>query len=281
MVFGLILIATSAWFLHVSRFAGLEVEYFAALPALLAVHLLLHDHEDNKTMWYIWLLVNTLLLFVPGMVWYVVLSAVWQWRPLFHAVRGLALWQRLLSALLPLAAVGWLAYIAVVHHGLLFTLVGLPDNMSVVRALPHTLLHTLSLFVYTGPSQPELWLGRLPLLDVFVLAMFAAGAVFYARHPFAARTQLLASYLVLSILLISLGTVGISVALPLIYLVAVAGIAYLLHFWLRTFPVNPLARYFGMGLMALLIALSCYYNIKQYFIAWPHNTAVVQVYRSR
>lgn len=281
MVFGLLLIASSAWFMHVSRFAGLEVEYFAATPALLAVHLLLHDHEDNRLVWFIWLVVNTLLLFIPGMFWFVILSAAWQWRAIFHALSGLYIWQYVVSALLPLAAIGWLAYDVVVHRSLLLPILGLPTSLTALRGLPQSLLHTLELFVYAGPNRPELWLGRLPLLDTFIIVAFAAGAYFYARHPFAARSQLLASYIVLGVLLISLGGgVGISVVMPLIYLVAVAGIAYVLHFWLRIFPRNPLARFFGIGLITLLVALSCYYNLTQYFVAWPHNTEVAQVYRS-
>ena len=280
MVFGLILIACSAWFLHVGRFAGLEIEYFAATPALLAAHLLLHDHEDSRVAWFVWLVVNILLLFVPGMIWFVILSAAWQWRAIFHSFRQLAVWQRILSAVLSLVAVGWLVYDVVVHHDLLMPILGLPDNLASLHTLPRHLLDTLGLFVYSGPNQPELWLGKLPLLDIFIMTAFLAGASFYARHPSAARTRLLASYLVLSIVLISLGGVGTSVVMPLIYLVAVAGIAYVLHFWLRTFPRNPLARYFGIGLTTLLIALSCYYNLTQYFVAWPHNQAVVQIYRS-
>lgn len=280
MIFGLLLIASSAWFLHVSRFAGLEIEYFAATPALLAAHLLLHDHEDNKLIWFVWLIINALLLFVPGMFWFIILSAAWQWRAIFHALRGLNTWQYGVSALLPLAAFGWLAYDVVTHRNLLLPMLGLPTSLNALRGLPQSLLHTLGLFVYAGPHHPELWLGQLPLLDAFIIAAFAAGAFFYARHPFAARSQLLASYLLLSIVLISLGSVSISIIMPLIYLVAVAGIAYILHFWLRIFPRNPLARAFGIGLVTLLVALSCYYNLTQYFVAWPHNAEVAQVYRS-
>lgn len=280
MIFGLVLIASSAWFLHVSRFAGLEVEYFAATPALLAAHLLLHDHEDSRAVWFIWLFVNTLLLFVPGIVWFAILSAIWQWRAIFYSFGGLAVWQRAASAMLPLAAIGWLAYDVVMHPSLLMPVLGLPGKLTALHSLPQNLLHTLGLFVYAGPDRPELWLGQLPLLDMFIVAAFAAGVYFYARHPLAARSQLLASYILLSILLIGLGGVGISVIMPLIYLVAVAGIAYVLHFWLRTFPRNPLARAFGIGLVTLLIALACYYNFTQYFVAWPHNTEVAQVYRS-
>jgi hypothetical protein len=56
------------------------------------------------------------------------------------------------------------------------------------------------------------------------------------------------------------------------------GLAYLLRDWLKTFPNNPVARGVGIGLVVAAVGLSCIYNYRAYFIAWPHNTVTRTVF---
>ena len=284
MLFGMALFVTSAWFLHVGRFAGLDILYLAGPLALLAMHIALADHDDSTLFAYGWLLVNIVLLFTPGLIWFVLLSAFWQWRTLARVWRGIEpLWQRLSLGALLLAGLTLPAYDIIRTPRLSLTWLGLGALSD--GPTPGTLLsqagRTAGTIMYQGPYRPELWLGRLPILDLFVFAMFLAGVFFYARHWRASRTWLLASYLVLGIILASLNPIAMSVFVPVLYIVAVGGIAYVLHFWLKVFPRNPLARWFGIGLVTLVVALSCTYNLVQYFVAWPHNPEVHVIYHAK
>ena len=74
------------------------------------------------------------------------------------------------------------------------------------------------------------------------------------------------------------GAVTLSVLVPTLYLIVVAGIAYVLHFWLRMFPRNQLARGTGIAVVSLAVALACAYNLQQYFVAWPHNPDTAALY---
>jgi hypothetical protein len=55
----------------------------------------------------------------------------------------------------------------------------------------------------------------------------------------------------------------------------------LLHSWLKTFPNNPFARYFGIGIVSLAVIISCGYNYRSYFIAWPNTTQTKQTFGQR
>ncbi len=280
MVFGFALLLCAAWFLHISRFAGVEVEYMAAVFALIAVHVGLYDHDDSLPMIFGWMAVNLLLLFIPGMVWLVMLNTALQWRGVLHAWQQLSLWWRVATAALVAAGVGGIADTIVRTPSLWTGWLGWPDRLPAWHTVLRQLWGTLTAVVYQGPHDPALWLGRLPLLDAFTICMFLAGSIFYATHWRAGRTQLLAAYFLLGVVLAGLGgPVGISVLVPIIYIVAAGGIAYVLHFWLRTFPRNILARGTGIVIVSLVLGLSCFYNLKQYFIAWPVNPEVTAVYR--
>jgi hypothetical protein len=279
-VFGFFLLVASAWFLHISRFAGVDIEYTVGTLGLLAAHVALDDAEGRPALFYIWLVTNVVLLFIPGFIWFVLLNAYWQKDELFGAWQKLqSIWQRVSWIAIAVLSLASLAYSFVRTSHLALTWLGMPASFSSPLTILKQLADALLAIIYRGPQDPQLWLGRLPMLDAFGLIMLVAGIIFYAQHWQANRTRLLLSYFLLAILLVGIGgIVRLSIVLPLLYFVIVAGIAYLLHFWLNVFPINPLARRAGIGLVVVLIALSCVYNLEQYFVAWPHNPETVAVY---
>jgi hypothetical protein len=281
MVIGFVIMVTSAWFLHVGRFVGVDIEYFAGILSLLAIHVGLYDHDKRRFMIYIWLLTNLILLFIPGFIWFILLSLVWQRAELLVAWHKLSpLVNRVGWLILAAIGVGALIWSFVRTPHLIMTWLGLPQHFAAWTTVLRQLADTLGAFVYHAPQNSQLWLGRLPILNIFLIVMLLAGLVFYAKHWQAIRTRMIASYCLLGVILVSLGgPVNLSVIVPVVYLVIVAGIAYILHFWLSVYPRNPLARGFGFALLSAVIAVSCFYGLQQYFVAWPNNPQTIAVYR--
>ena len=94
------------------------------------------------------------------------------------------------------------------------------------------------------------------------------------------RTKLIAGVLVLGTVLIGLqGSVSMILLAPFVYLLITAGVAYLLDQWLTVYPRNPLARFIGVSLIILTVGLSCLFNLRHYFVAWPNAPATKQVYK--
>ncbi|MGI0134550.1 MAG: hypothetical protein ACREBW_06305 [Candidatus Micrarchaeaceae archaeon] len=272
-LFGAVLFATSAWFLHVARFAGTDILYLTAVLSLLAVHVGLHDHRNRALMFYGWLVVNLVLLFVPGFVWLVAISALLQWRTLIAAWQHLgSLWNRLGWQILTLAGISGLVYTFIKHPALMRTWAGLPDHFAAWQAVLRHIGESFAALAYNAPVNPQLWVGHLPLLDIFVLGLIVLGILFYVRHWRAQRTLLLFTYLLASGILAGLGgTVSLSILMPVAYLIATAGTAYGLHFWLRMFPRNPVPRGIGIALAGCLVLVTVFYNLKLYYEVWPHS----------
>jgi hypothetical protein len=279
----LAMFAAAAWTLHISRFASYDVLYLWALPTLVCSHFLLRKYSDRWYIWYGNILVWGLLIYIPGLVWFVLLDMVLQRRFLLEGWREHGRWwQRILSVLL---ALGWLPLLI---HGLLRgsdqlkLWLGWPEHLATGTALVKQFAGVPVHLFIRGPQYPELWLGKAPILDIFALAAFVLGLYFYITHLKAARTRYLAVLSVIGFVLVGLGgAVPLSVLVPLVYMVAATGVAYLLRQWLKTFPSNPLARGLGVGLIALAVALSCMYNYRAYFIAWPHTAATRAAFHYR
>lgn len=279
MIFGFVMFICAAWFLHVSRFAGFEVGYLAAIVSLIAAHVALYGNDEDPAIAYVWLFANILCLCIPGLVWFVAAGALLQLPELANAWYYASWWLRGSWVAITIAGLAIPAFSIVRSPALWRSWVGLPAQFGPWQDVLHRLADTVLAFVWHGPHNPQIWLGQLPLLDAFVLSMFIAGIVFYALHWRAARARLLLVYLVLGIVLAALGgIVGLSAVIPVIYLVAAAGMAYVLHFWLKRFPRNMFARFFGIALLAGVLGLSCVYNVTQYFVAWPHNPEVSAIY---
>lgn len=279
-VMATLLFATSAWVLHVSRLVSFDVMYLWAMPTFLLLHALMQKHAKNGYVWFGSALVWGSLLYIPGMIWLMILSIYLLRSSITTSWRHFSLWWQHLSYLVLLLAGLPLLVFNLVKFGGISLWLGLQADLS----SPLTLLKQVAavpvhLFV-RGPRYSEVWLDSLPVLDIFSLVMCLVGIYFYATHIKASRTRLLGLFTLIGAALVALGgPVGLSLLIPVLYIAIATGIAYLLHDWLRVFPNNPLARGLGIGMISLAISLSCLYNLRAYFVAWPHNPTTQAIFQ--
>lgn len=277
-----VLFATGAWTLHASRLATYDVLYLWALPTLLLIPVLLHNYPKRALVWYSSILLWGVLLYVPGLVWLIVVQWFLHRKLLAQGWAQFgAWWQRTVSAL---AFIIWLPLLvySLVRDGGWLSWLGAPDTWpGFVELLRQLLAVPFQLFV-RGPAIPDIWLGRLPILDIFSLALCLVGIYFYAVHWRSSRTRNLFVLGIIGVILVGMGgPVGLSLLVPLLYVFVATGMAYLLHDWLKVFPRNPIARSLGISLIALAVTISAVYNIRAYFVAWPNNPTTQATFREQ
>jgi hypothetical protein len=271
-----LLFGMSAWFWHVARWGTPEILLFGVF--LLAAC----GFWLKKTNHWLALLVcfgfAAALLYVPGMIWFVVLGIVWQWKTIDRVFKKhlavVTLGTLLLVA--ALAPMGWAIYH---NHDLAWRLLGLPEQWPSLLTIAENILKVpYHLFIH-GPQNPEAWLGTAAILDAFTLTMFALGCYLYVQHFKLLRTPLFILITVVTAVLVSIGgPVSLSVIIPFMYVIAAAGISYLLDKWFEVFPRNPIARAIGWIALGLVVVLACSFHVTHYFIGWPHASATHEVY---
>jgi len=277
-----LLFATSAWTLHVSRLASFDVMYLWATPTLLLTHLLLQKHSKQLVVWYGSVIIWGLMLYIPGLVWLVAAEVYLQRGPILSAWKYFEQsWQR---AVYLLAGLIWLPLLVInlMRPGNLLAWLGWPAH---IAGPTHLLKQFVGVPVHLfirGPQYADLWLARIPILDIFTLVACVIGIYFYATHRQSSRSHLFGVFALAGILLVGIGgPVSLSLLVPLLYVGAATGIAYLSREWLQVFPNNPFARGLGLGLIILVVSLSCIYNLRSYFVAWPHNQATGTAFQYR
>lgn len=279
-VLATVLFATAAWTLHVSRLASFDVMYLWAMPTLILSYSLLQRHSDSKLVWYACLVSWLFMIYIPGLIWLLLASLYLERQALRKALVDFSgWWQRVSYAAMVVIGLPLLVVDLLRPHRLAGWL-GLPSHFpGLGTVIKHFVAVPVHLFI-RGPQYPTLWLGRAPLMDIFSLVLCLIGIYFYATHLQAARSRLLLAFALISFVLVGLnGPVSFSLIVPLMYVSAATGIAYLLHEWLQTFPRNPLARSLGIGIIVLAVVLSASYNLRAYFLAWPHNVISQSVFR--
>lgn len=274
--------AAGAWTLHISRLASFDVMYLWAMPALFFGHFMLRKYYRLSSVWFGALITWGLLIYIPGLIWFVLIDMWLQRRYVAEGWRHATSWWR--RPLYVLSGLIWLPLLAIDlgRAGNFSIWLGLPAHFDgAALMLKHFAAVPAHLFI-RGPEYPQLWLGKAPILDVFALAASVLGIYFYATHWKSGRSRFMAAAALLGFLLVGIGgAVTLSLLVPLLYVAAATGLAYLLSQWLRTFPSNPLARGLGLGLVIFAVALSCLYNYRAYFIAWPHTDTAKATFQYR
>ena len=274
---GSLLFGSSAWFLHTARLGTPDILMFSLL-ALVAGAVWVKHSKRSLPLLVVFALA-TALMYVPGMIWFIVLGLVWQWKRVDRLLKQnlVAVGIGAVLIIAALAPLGWAIY---QDPNLAKQLVGLPasgwpDPLAALRTFAEVPLAV----AWRTPVDPEHWLGQLPILDAFTLAMFGLGMYLFAKHWRLSRAAWLVVILVLSTALISLkGGVSISIIVPFLYIVAAAGAGFMLDYWYRVFPRNVFAQATGTLLITCAVASVMAYNLRHYYAAWPGAPATQTIF---
>lgn len=270
-VLGALLFVSSAWFLHTARLGTEGIMY--ALPITIVAATIWLQRTRGKTLAVVaGMLLAVILLYSPGMIWLIVPLALWQFSSITRFLMTLHPAAISLLVLMGFAAIAPLALAFYQEPALLRVYLGAPETLPAPLEFMKNLANVPIMVLFRGPDAPEAWLGRLPLLTWFSITMLIIGCYGFWRKRRLDRVKFVAYILVVGAILTAAGgAVTVSILLPFIYLLAASGIAFMLQQWFTVFPKNPVARTFGPTLMTVAILMASYYNINQYFIAWPNT----------
>ncbi|HSW37151.1 MAG TPA: hypothetical protein VLG37_02150 [Candidatus Saccharimonadales bacterium] len=293
---GLLLFGSSAAVLHVARLIDPTVLQMLVPLSLIALGVFSHRKPHSKHSLLLWSLIFGLLLYIPGALWLLILALVLQLKSLSLAWQSASKRLRIVAGLLFVAIIAPLGYYLVkqlMNHGPsgLEPWLGVslgdinPQNLSLLgkHYLGGLVQVPLQLFWGSGSSlaDPAKWLVGLPVLAAISDAFIACGVLVYTQRLRDSRWRNNLLFILLGWLVIGLGGTTIYLVLPIFYLIAAAGVAYLLREWFRVFPRNPLARALGITLILLTLTTAVLYNTRQYFVAWANNPETQAAFRER
>ena len=280
-LFGAVLVMTAPWLLHVGRLATVSIVYPFAMVVLLVLIALWHQQDRSKWLLYGTAISAAILLYVPGMVWLLAWGAFFERRNIIASLKTGRWHTAAFVALIAITLVP-LGHALYIDWHLYRPLLGLPDAWpGVLHAIEQFFLTWKYIFI-GGYANPLYNVADVALVNFLMTIGFAVGVYLYSLHPKAVRTRQLAGLWLIGTALLALqGPVSIQLILPIVVVLAVGGIGYLLHLWLKVFPRNPLARGFGIGVVGLIIAFAVAYNVRNYFVAWPNSSETKRTFNQQ
>jgi hypothetical protein len=263
---------SSSLFLHLGRLTNTEVMYLTLFPVLLTSSMWLLS-KNNQWRLPLTAVFTGLMLYIPG-AWLLLLGGLVFFRKyLWRIIPKLSIKMKLLCASLFAITIVPLVYSFVYAQQQIIAWLGYNTAQQLTPAtVGSNFLDIPKNLFWSYSPEPIQWLVGTPILDVFAIAMFLLGIYAYWAGFYPAREKLIYGSLILAVLLIGFGNiVTIALLLPLIYIVIANGLAYMLQSWFTVFPNNPFARSLGVIFLTAAIAISCFYQLQRYFVAWPQT----------
>ncbi len=277
-----VLFASASWFLHIARIGLPDILQLLSVALILSwAWLSRNGGRQRKSVLLLASLSLAGLLYVPGMIW--IISAAFLWRGKFLVQK---LWQ-----FPKMLVVGCIVLGLLLISPLIITVARQPDNLYNIAGIsqqitPRKALHNAETLpgylAVRAPADSRLAVGKAPLLDIFVVFMLVLGLYDVCTSLKLDRSKLTLGLFIIGYTITVLGDTNLLGMLVIpVFLLAAAGIGYLLDEWLSIFPRNPLARGIAMGLVTIAVLFAASYNITNYFIAWPHAQLTKSTFNHR
>ncbi len=277
-IFGTLLFTTSSWFLHLARYADTDILY-VGIVAVILTGVWLQQSKYRRLMLAFVLIASTLYMYVPGMIWFIALTGIWQFKRLIKEMTHVRWWYNALIVLGGIALLLPMGWSVARNPELIRPVLGLPEVFpSLAQILQNLIDLPVNIFV-SGPKDPAKWLPSTPYLDIFSSMMLIIGIYWSLFKIGLDRIRVTYGVLIAgSILIVLGGPVSAALLLPGLYILITAGMTFMLQQWFTVFPRNPIARTVGTSLLSLAVLIAVFYNINHYFIAWPNTPSVRQTF---
>ena len=279
-ILGTILFATSSWFLRGSRLGTPEVMSSLSITLVL-FWAWLQRTRHPRVAFVISCLAVVGLLYIPGMIWFIALAGIWRGKQLLADLAKLPTTIVVVMALVSLLLLAPFFYSVFITPSLVLTVLGFSNDWS-LATISKQLIHIPTYLFVRGPSDALVTTGKAAVLDIFTITMVVLGFYTTAKSWRLDRNKITLALLASGLILCAIGDLRVLTPLLVpIYLLATAGIAFMLEEWLRVFPRNPLARGIATTLLSVAVLLASFYHITNYFIAWPNTPLTKTTFSKR
>jgi 4-amino-4-deoxy-L-arabinose transferase-like glycosyltransferase len=266
-----ILFTSIPWIILYSRSGTPEIMLLS--PLVLLAAFLWFSKTDKKTIaFFLLILLTGVLLYVPGMIWFVVVAGAFLQGKVSESSQELS--KKIICAggvLLVLLLVP-LALAISKNTAVLKSILLIPTSFHGAKETVSSISWSIGSLVWKTRQHSYLSVGRLSILNAtnMILALFGIYIMWTkARREFYALIFLFIFGIVASglnenvaFLILSLPSIGILMA---------AGLRYLYGEWRTVFPLNPLPKTLALALICSLVLLNLYVGIRYSLITWPHS----------
>lgn len=278
------LMGGSSWFLSISRAATPDILFVAMPLALICVNYFSYRRERvaPKTVFMVKVFTTIIALYVPTMIWFVLIIDAMYFRQLKLVWKKLPNKEIVIGLLTLAVGITPLVYSFVKDIHILQLWAGLPTSLLTPKDYGVQLTHIVLSVGYKTVFNPGIRLATTPLLDIMSSIFLCIGLYSYwlKRHAKITTVLLVMGLTSVTVLTLTNGADSgpLALLLPFVYINIAAGATLLLQQWFRVFPKNNIARGIGVFLLCALVSLGVFFHFQKYFVAWPQNPDTSKIF---
>lgn len=219
--------------------------------------------------------------YIPFMLWLIFIAVTALSIYSSKKLKKLKIWQLLLAGVLYLIILVPLFISLLGAPGQIRELLGIPLQVVDIKQYLFGIGQIVSSIFIISPAMPIIFLGNLPILDIFTAIMSILGMYFYIKRFKHRRSMILFSAFIVMISVMALSNnfqIYTGLLLAFMYIFAITGIIEILKQWYTYFPRNPLVRNFGVALVVFAIGLVSFYQLERYYVAWANDPETKSAY---
>lgn len=259
------------WIILSARSAAPDIMFLSTI-CLVAAYVWLSVAANKSAALLALSVTAALLLYIPGLIWFLVIALI-LWRgKLADNSKLVSKWNLALAAVVFILLLAPLIIAIAGDPKLAQNLVLLPESYpSVLNSAKSLIWGALSFIWGTRDTHPMI-LGKLPLLNISVIALSFFGAYIMWKRA-RAEAYGIFGLILLAILVYCLNQdiSLLSLAIPSFGILMAAGLRYLYAEWRSVFPLNPLPKVLALVLIASLVALNMVFGVRYALAAWPNS----------
>jgi len=267
-----ILFITSSGFLHAAHLGTpvvLQIFGVLTLVALAPAYLLV---KSKVLPLYVGAITLALLLYIPGMLWFILVGIIVLNKRILQTFRSLATKHRVYISIISVILLAPLIWASYKHPSIALASLGLPATIPTIHTIGVRTDNLIRSLFWSGTGPAEIMLIGAPLLNLIEFSLLFIGvAVQFKKPRFRSNFFVIGATLFIVLLIIFGGIVNYITLTPLLYLLMGGGLFYLLTQWHKVFPVNPVAHFVGTALVFGLVAMSVLFHTKAFYTAWPRS----------
>jgi hypothetical protein len=235
--------------------------------------------SDSFWLWVLLSLSVGILLYTPGMIWWVIGAAAVSYRKLSAALSTASSRAAITFLALLCVLIAPMAVVAVKHPHFLKQVLLIPQSIATPAHLAARFIDMLGGLFVKMPYSSPLVVGRTPVLNILLLALIIFGA--YAMKAAARDKAIALGIAVLYGVAAAAFTnsfIYLIYCVPALLIFITAGLRYLYIEWRTIFPRNPVPKTFALVLITAVSLSQLYYAWHYTLSAWPHSSAIKSAY---
>jgi 4-amino-4-deoxy-L-arabinose transferase-like glycosyltransferase len=235
--------------------------------------------SNNVGLWAVLAFAVGLLLYTPGMVWWLIGAAALCYRKLSARLNEAASRVSVIVLGILCISIAPLVIVAIKHPIFLKQLLLVPANLAGPAHLASRFIHMLGALFVKMPYTSPLVVGRTPVLNILLIALAIFGV--YAMRTVARDKAIALGAAVIYGLIAATVTddfIYLAYCVPALLIFVTAGLRYLYIEWRTIFPRNPVPKTFALVLITAVTLSQLYYSWHYTLSAWPHSTVAKSAY---